>query len=68
MFIGSRNCAAWKRIETSSSFAMQKSFPRLPILDKENMGVKFKENIVLRCNTMNGSKVFGCLRYMKNIV
>jgi hypothetical protein len=30
--------------------------------------VKFKENIVLRCNTMNGSKVFGCLRYMKNIV
>jgi hypothetical protein len=58
MFVGSRSHAAWKRIETSSSFAVQESFPQLLILDKENLEVKFKENIVVRGNMMNGCKVF----------
>jgi hypothetical protein len=36
LFARSSSRDAWKRIETSSS-VVQKGFPRLPILDKEDM-------------------------------
>jgi hypothetical protein len=58
LFARSSSCAAWKRIEISSSFAMHKSFPRLPILHNEYIVVKFEENIVVRGNTMNRCKIF----------
>jgi hypothetical protein len=58
---------AWKRIKASSRPALQKSFPRLLILDKEEIMVKFNENIIMKCNTMNRGKIFGGLRDMENM-
>jgi hypothetical protein len=37
-----------QRIKTSSRLALKKSFSQLLILDKEEIKVKFKENIIFR--------------------
>jgi hypothetical protein len=54
MFIMSRRSgAAWKRIETSFRLALKKSFPQLTILDKKDISIQFKENIIVRSELMN---------------
>jgi hypothetical protein len=68
-FLGRRmERAAWKWVEASSSLALEQYFPQLPVLDKKDIRAKFKENIVVRGNTMNRSKVFRGLRDMENIM
>jgi hypothetical protein len=54
-----RRSAAREGIETSLRPALKKSFPRLPILDKEEIRVKFKKDIIIRSNFVNGSKILG---------
>jgi hypothetical protein len=57
----------WQRIKTSSRLALKKSFSQLLILDKEEIRVKFKENIIFRHNMMNRCKTLGGLRDMENM-
>jgi hypothetical protein len=54
-----RSCwgAAKKRIKPSSRLVLKKSFPRFPILNKKEIRMKFKKDIIIRGDTMNGSKV-----------
>jgi hypothetical protein len=47
---------------------MKKSYPRLPILNKEDIRVKFKKHIIVRCNAMNGGKTLGGLWNVENII
>jgi hypothetical protein len=39
--------------------ALKKNSPGLLILDEKDIRMKFKKHIVVRCNSMNGSKAFG---------
>jgi hypothetical protein len=58
--------AMWKWIEPSFGFTLEECFPQLPILDKKEIRMKFKENIIIGCNTMNICKVIGCFGNMEN--
>jgi hypothetical protein len=55
-------------IETSLRLVLKKSFPQLPILNKEESRLKFKKDIVVWSNFVNGSKILGRLRNMKDMI
>jgi hypothetical protein len=61
-----RGCKEW--VESSSRPALKECSPPLLILDKKDIGMKFKENIIISSNAMNRSNFFGCLRDMKYII
>jgi hypothetical protein len=54
-------------VEYSFRPALEECSPRLPILSEKIIRMKLKENIIIRCNSMNKSKVFGGLWYMKGM-
>jgi hypothetical protein len=48
--------------------ASKKSSPQLPILNEEEIRVKFKKDIVIRCDSMSRCKVFRRFGNIENIV
>jgi hypothetical protein len=61
-------CAAWKGVEASFNLVVEQCSPHLPILDEKEVRVEFKENIVIRSNTMSRCKILRGLGNMENIV
>jgi hypothetical protein len=58
----------WQGVESSFRPTLKECSPRLPILDEKIIGIKLKENIIIRSNSMNRSEVFRGLWYMEDMI
>jgi hypothetical protein len=51
--LGRGGDSAWERIKTPFRLASQKSSLQLLILDTKEIRMKFKENVIIKSNSMN---------------
>jgi hypothetical protein len=56
-----------QRVEAISTSFVNKRLPRVPILKKKKPRMNLEEGIVIKCELMNGKKIFGCTRHMEDI-
>jgi hypothetical protein len=63
--LGQNSSRQW--VETIFISSVKKRLPRVPILKKKIPRLNLKEGIIIICEFMNGKKILGCTRHMKNI-
>jgi hypothetical protein len=56
-----------QRIEAALTSAFEECHPHLLVLERKMSGVKFQKSIVITNKTINGKKIFGGMRNMKNV-
>jgi hypothetical protein len=55
-------------IKANLTFARQKNLPRGYVLYEKMIRMKFKKDMIITCQFMNGKKMFGNFRNMKDIL